>query len=311
MTIDYFEQFKVYNEEDRFCFLHLDFENENDFLENIVEFIFSEQNLFMYYEDLIEYDSKPTARNYEILYNNISLFLDREIKELVNDKNYENYELLINDFIATSKYIFKKDKVGKIGEHILHIILKKYFNYKCVIPKFQLITSENMSANGVDALFFKKETNEFLFGESKFVNNLDAGISKANESLAKYPDIIRKEYENLIKQGISLQQFNLNKVFTQLYSEKINTNDKFVDFMNSSNSNMVISVLITHGKENNLYKIINDLVRINKIKIDHNINTRYIIMSLPILNKKKFLEVALKVTSRKYEEYRNKKHTTN
>ena len=52
--------------------------------------------------------------------------------------------------------LLQKDKIGKIGEYIFHVLLTQYFHINCIIPKFRCTTDRNMSVFGIDAIFYDR-----------------------------------------------------------------------------------------------------------------------------------------------------------
>lgn len=50
MKVIDFEEFKIYNEENKYSFLYADFDDENKFLKGLVSYIFDEKNLLLYSE---------------------------------------------------------------------------------------------------------------------------------------------------------------------------------------------------------------------------------------------------------------------
>ncbi|HEL1638808.1 TPA: DUF1837 domain-containing protein, partial [Streptococcus suis] len=174
-----FEEFKIYKEENKFSFLYADFDDENKFLTGLVSYIFDEKNLLLYSELNTGIEFTPGKKEYVKLYKNIQYFLNEELMKIpIVDLDDELGRILSEEYEclkdSDDKFLIKQDK---IGEYIFHLILTRYFGYRCIIPKFRVTTDRNMSAFGIDTLFFDDEKNEILFGEAKFSKKLKNGVS--------------------------------------------------------------------------------------------------------------------------------------
>ncbi|AJM72062.1 Hachiman antiphage defense system protein HamA [Mycoplasma yeatsii] len=301
MKKDSFQDFEVHIVEDRYCFLHINFNDEKKFLLDFASYIFDEDNLYIYSKNFIEVDWIPDDNTYEILYNNIKFFLDEELIDIDNTKKIDENKIPRND------------KIGKLGEYILHITLMKYFKYSCVIPKFTNITSHNKSANGSDTLFFDAIKNEIVFGESKLTNDINSGIRKANKSLNNYPKLVKNEYKYFIKRIVADYSMNLNRIFLSNFGKNINEFDEIKDFLEHTNTKLVIPVSIVHGngKKTSAEEFINELNKIKRKSINKSIDAKFLLLSFPIIDKNKFLKIAFEVAVQKYEEYKNKKRSRN
>ncbi|HEM5251597.1 TPA: DUF1837 domain-containing protein, partial [Streptococcus suis] len=217
-----FEEFKIYKKENKFSFLYADFEDETKFLTGLVSYIFDEKNLLLYSELNTGIEFTPGKKEYVKLYKNIQYFLDEELMKIpIVDLDDELGRILSEEYEclkdSDDKFLIKQDKIGKIGEYIFHLILTRYFGYRCIIPKFRVTTDRNMSAFGIDTLFFDDEKNEILFGEAKFSKKLKNGVSLVNRSLKDYEQNIKEEYLLVL----SNENFNLNSSFLNKYKEKI------------------------------------------------------------------------------------------
>ena len=154
---------KLYN---RKIFIKV-FDDENKFLTELVSYIFDEKNLLLYSELHTGIEFTPGKKEYVKLYKNIQYFLNEELMKIpVVDLDDELERILGEEYEclrdSDSKFLIKQDKIGKIGEYIFHLILTRYFGYKCIIPKFRITTDRNMSAFGIDALFYDDEKLPFL-----------------------------------------------------------------------------------------------------------------------------------------------------
>lgn len=309
MEIINFEEFKVYQDENKYSFLYANFDDENKFLKGLISYIFNEQNLLLYSELSTGLKFNPGKREYVKLYKNIQYFLNEELEKIpVTDFDSEIEKILNEEYDCLKsddgKLLIKPDKIGKIGEYIFHLLLTKYFGYKCIIPKFRITTDRNMSAFGIDTLFYDNLNRELLFGESKFSKTLNNGVELVNRSLKEYEQNIREEYLLVL----SNDNLKLNTTFLDEYQNTIEVCTTFEEFIKKSNINTImIPIFIAHGGSNK-EKIEEILNHLEKIKRNNmlGINTKYLIISLPVIDKEKFIEIAIRMAVSKSNEYKNK-----
>jgi hypothetical protein len=209
-----FGEFKIYNDQDKYSFLYANFDDENKFLTGLVSYIFDEENLLFYSELSTGLKFNPGKREYVQLYKNIQYFLNEELMKLPIVDLDEELEKILNEEYECSKDYNGKvlvglDKIGKIGEYIFHLLLTRYFGYRCIIPKFRTITDRNMSAFGIDTLFYDDKKSEILFGEAKVSKKLVNGVTLVNSSLKEYEQNIKEEYLLVL----SNDNFKLNSSF--------------------------------------------------------------------------------------------------
>ena len=312
MKVKKFEEFTVYEISNKYSFLYADINDDKKFLLGLVNYIFNEENLLLYSELSTGIKFKPGKREYSKLYKNIQYFLNDELMEIsIGDLDDELEKILSEEYKcmkdADGKLVIKCDKSGKIGEYIFHLLLTKYFGYTCIIPKFRITTDRNMSAFGIDVLFFDEKNTDILFGEAKFSKNIDNGVALVNRSLKEYEQNI-KEYYLLV---FSNDNFKLNKSFIDKYNDKIELCITFEEFVRETNiTTIVIPIFVAHG-EGNKNKIEEFIEQLDKIKTKNilGLNTKYILISLPIIDKDKFIEFAIKMVVEKAREYENKRST--
>ena len=239
-------------------------------------------------------------------YKNIQYFLNEELMKIpVVDLDDELKRILGEEYEclrdSDGKFLIKQDKIGKIGEYIFHLILTRYFGYKCIIPKFRITTDRNMSAFGIDTLFYDDEKSEILFGEAKFSKKLKNGVSLVNRSLIDYEQNIKEEYLLVL----SNENFNLNSNFLNKYKDKIEVCRTFEDFIKESNINsVIIPIFIAHG-DGNKEKIEKFLDRLNSVNSNKmlGLETKYLLISLPVIDKEKFVDFAIRMAVDKAREY--------
>ena len=306
MKVIDFEEFKIYNEENKYSFLYADFDDENKFLKGLVSYIFDEKNLLLYSELNTGIEFTPGKKEYVKLYKNIQYFLDEELMKIpIVDLDDELEKILGEEYEcfrdSDGKFLIRKDKIGKIGEYIFHLILTRYFGYKCIIPKFRITTDRNMSAFGIDTLFYDDEKSEILFGEAKFSKVLKNGVSLVNRSLKDYEQNIKEEYLLVLSNEI----FNLNSSFLNKYKDTIEVCRTFEDFIDESNiSSIIIPIFIAHG-DGNKEKIEKFLDRLSSINSNEmlGLETKYLLISLPVIDKEKFVDFAIRMAAKKVHEY--------
>lgn len=305
-----FDEFTVYhsNDNERYSIIYANFTEADKFIEGLVEYIFSEQNLLFYTENLTGIDFNPGDKEYVHLYKNISYFLNDELEKIPMTNIDEDLKKILSDeydcIEEQGKFIVQNDKIGKIGEYVFHSLLSKYFQYRCIIPKFTLTTNRNMSVFGIDALFYDQDNSEILFGESKFSNSIDNGIELINVSLLNYEHQIAEEFLLILSNSF----LQLDSQFMKSYGDSIELCCSFDQFAKMEGiQSVVIPVFIAHGGEidTDIEKILNAFDKI-KIKKIAGFNTKYLFISLPVIDKRIFVEYAIRLAVKKQDEYRRK-----
>ena len=185
-----FEQFIVYKSDVSNSFLYVDFSNQDRFMDGLSDYVLSEKNLLNYANTMSQTAFTPTLANYKKLYSTLETFLNAEMELLTFDNvSNEVRDTLGNEYTFINKdgnTLVQKDKMGKIGEYIFHVLLTRYFRVSCIIPKFRCTTDRNMSVFGIDALFFDPDKRIIYFGESKVCKTIDNAITLVNRSFADY-----------------------------------------------------------------------------------------------------------------------------
>ena len=282
------------------------FKDENIFFDELISFIFEEKNLLLYTKAHTGLNLKIGKKERIKLYQNIRLFLNAELESLkIVDFNQEIEKIIQEEYECKKEndieLIITQDKIGKIGEYILHIILSNYFGYECIIPKFRMPTNRNMSVFGIDALFFDKNKNQLLFGESKVSKSLKNGIALVNRSLINYEKSINEEYLVVL----SNDSYKVNDKFNTQYREIIEECKHFDEFVKEANiSTILVPIFIAHGggNEEKIEKYLKELDKVNSKNL-LGLETKYLLMSLPVINKEKFIQFAIKKAVEKTNEY--------
>lgn len=209
-----FEQFTVYKCDVASSFLYAHFDNPALFMDGLSEYLLSESNLLNYANTLTPIEFTPTPAIYKKLYNTLGSFLNSELELLAFDDVSDEVRTTLGKeyrFInINGKTLIQKDKIGKIGEYALHLLLTSYYKVHCIIPKFRCTTDRNMSVFGIDALFFNPEQRTIYFGESKVCNSIESAITLVNRSFDDYEEQIAEEYKLVLSND---EVFNLSQEF--------------------------------------------------------------------------------------------------
>lgn len=296
-----FADFQVHKIKADYSFIHVNLNDEDQFLEKICEYFLSEDLLLRYARNKSAIDFTPDKKNYVALYRELDKFLDDE-----NIEDYKGYPDL-ESIVSEEFELFKDDdgnvkirlsKIGRIGEYLFHSLLAEYFKLTCVIPKVMMTTDKNMSVHGIDALFYHAKKKMILFGESKVTVRLSNGLAMIAKSLGDYEEEIRSEY-NLV---LSNSHLRLN-VLQDVFKDEIETSISFDDFVTQAKiENIGVPIFIAHGEETDPEHIIKELGKIKRTKL-FGLNTIYVVISLPILDKTKFTERITLTIKKKLVEY--------
>lgn len=312
MKVECFDGFNIYIEDESHSFIFLDFNDKGKLIDGLTDYLFNENNLLEYASNSIKLHLTETdSRYWATLYRNISCFLNEDLESYeVDEATGELLNVLKEEYQfidEEGKLLVQKDKVGKIGEYAFHVLMNKYFQLGCIIPKFRCTTDRNMSVFGIDALFLDKEKRRIYFGESKFSKSLSNGIVLANKSLSDYEQQIREEYRLVLSAD---DAFALSDDFKELFLDETQICISFEKFIKVANITSIgIPVFIAHGKENVNDKP-SDYLSMMKNKLKKykffGLNIDYIFISLPVIDKTEFVEVAIKKVVKKQHEFESK-----
>lgn len=298
--------FDVYDENEKFTFLYCNISNQDELMEKYFDYFFDEKTMFQHFNHLYNIPFTPTKENYIKLFRELKKFLDDFNMEFLfenNEEDTEFEEVLIEENLIQNdghSLKYRLDKAGKLGEYFFSILLERFFGLECVIPKTKFTTDYNMSVYGIDVVYMGKDDNLLYFGESKFTKKLYNGIVQINQSLTNYEKQVNDEYE-LILNGWDARK-SLRKIY-EVYGEKLDHCISFQDFINAAEiSEICIPLFIAHGNEVVPSDILKELDKIKKITL-FNMNTKYLIISLPIIEKEKFIETMSKKIRSRMSEY--------
>ena len=303
-----FDCFDVYFSAEGHSFVYADFKDNDSFIDGLVEYIFKEENLLNYAKRNNKIGFSGTQKQYAKLYNNISMFLNTELETLeVDDVTDELKDILGQEYTLVDdagNLKVQNDKVGKIGEYTFHLLLNNYFGLDCVLPKFRCTTDRNMSVFGIDTLFLDVAKRILYFGESKFCKTLDNGITLINRSLEKYEEQIDEEYRIVLSDD---EAFRLSSDFEKIFGDAKQICISFREFINVSGIKKIgVPIFIAHGNMdiNNVKpeEYISKLHKKIKRSTYFGVEVVYIFISLPVIDKNKFIECAITKAVKKQDE---------
>ena len=306
-----FEQFIVYKSDVSNTFLYVNFSDPDRFMDGLSDYVLSEINLLNYANTMSPTAFAPTLANYKKLYSTLETFLNAELELLTFDNvSNEVRDTLGDEYTFVNKdgeTLIQKDKIGKIGEYIFHILLTQCFKVNCIIPKFRCTTDRNMSVFGIDALFFDPTKRIIYFGESKACKTIDNAITLINHSLADYESQISEEYKLVLSNS---DVFRLSQEFQTAFERYTEVCISFEDFIKAASiSQICVPAFIAHGNGVNKNTPSDFLHKMNT-KITRNsffgLDTKYLFISLPIIDKTKMMDVIMRKVVKKSNEYRSK-----
>ncbi|MDY0277762.1 MAG: SAVED domain-containing protein [Acholeplasma sp.] len=296
-----FECFEVHEFNDNNCFVHVSIYDKATLFQSIFDYFFSEDTFFRHFNYRNDFPFTPERKNYVELYRNLKRYLDEDTVEmLIKSIDEDEIALLESEDMISRKdegiFLIRNDKVGKIGEYFLSIILERYFNFTCIIPKIILNTNPHMSTYGIDALYYDKKRDLLAFGEAKLVKNLSSGINLINKSLTNYHEMLENEYILISNREIA----SISNVLSTKYENELGLALNFGQFIVEANiKEIMIPLFITNGVEFDAEKILPELDKnINK-KDFFSLTTTYLVVSLPIIDKNELLEfLTLKINDK-------------
>lgn len=311
ITEEKFEQFTVYQSDVSHSFLYVNFSDPDRFMDGLSDYVLSETNLLNYANTMSPTAFTPTLANYKKLYSTLETFLNAKMDLLtfdnvsneVRDALGEEYTFINKD----GETLLQNDKIGKIGEYIFHVLLTQYFKVSCIIPKFRCTTDRNMSVFGIDALFFDPTQKMIFFGESKVCKTIDNAIKLVNRSFDEYESQISEEYKLVLSNN---DVFRLSPEFTSAFEQYTEVCISFEDFVKAAEiSQICVPAFIAHGNgasKNTPADFLDKMNRKLKRNTFFGLETKYLFISLPIIDKEKMTDVIMRKVVQKSNEYRSK-----
>ncbi|MBR1386108.1 MAG: DUF1837 domain-containing protein [Bacilli bacterium] len=283
MIKEKYKDFIVYSDTEKNIFVHIKIDIDS-FYDELISFFFKEEKILGYINNKVNVDFNATPEDFVSLYKTLTDFIDDENleinladlkKELSNYIDWENYS--DKDLLK-----LRRDKIGKVGEYILHNVLVDYFKFTCVLPKLVLTTNKNMSVFGIDVIFWDYNERMLLFGESKVSKSLDDGIELINKSLNNYEHQICEEFRTILSR--KLLPTNLPDDIKE-YINKALSFKKFIEI--SKTTKIGIPIFIMSGNDIDVNQIFKKLDRVKKQKI-LDLDVKYYIINIPIIDKNVF-----------------------
>lgn len=303
-----FDGFNVYYMNEGHSFIYADFNDTEKLIDGLTDYIFNENNLLNYTKRISKVPFTGDVKQYVKLYHNISMFLNAELETLSIGEVTETLKTILGEeyklIDENGELKVQKDKIGKIGEYTFHLLLTNFFQLDCILPKFCCTTDRNMSVFGIDTLFLDTKEKIIYFGESKFSKDIDNGIALINKSLDLYEQQILEEYRIVLSNE---DAFKLSDEFKNLFDENIQICISFLKLIEKANIKSIgIPIFITHGNSKSknspemyIEKLTTKIKRHNFFELD----TKYILISLPVIDKNRFVELAIKKVVKKQNEY--------
>lgn len=250
-------------------------------------------NHINYLDDFGSFDNNK--KNAKLVYTSLKKFLEEEYDfECVGSTPLLN-AIIIDEFGSGNKYALRNDKIGKIGEYFLSIIIENYFKFDCFIDKLTFVTSRNMPIYGIDTIHYSSSSNILFFGESKLTKTLENGVALINESLSKYEEQLKNEFELIItsehKKYISFNE-KIGKAIDEAFSV-----EEFIKL--SEIESIGIPLFICHGGSITDEKIKSEFGKLSCKNTFCGLNTSYILLDLQISDKKEFIHYLAECLSEK------------
>lgn len=311
IQVEKFDCFDVYFINEGHSFVYAEFRDTEEFIDGLTDYILNEDNLLNYSRRLSKTPFIGGAKQYVKLYNNISMFLNSKLETLLVGNIEEDLKTVLGEEYKliddNGELRVQKDKVGKIGEYTFHLLLTNFFHLDCILPKFRCTTDRNMSVFGIDTLFLDTNDKIIYFGESKFSKDIDNGIALANRSLEEYEQQILEEYRIVLSDE---EAFKLSKEFEEIFGESRQMCISFPKLIEMADIRSIgVPIFIAHGNsesKNSPEEYIEKLSNKIKKKDFFKLKTKYILISLPVINKNKFVELAIKKVVKKQDEYKQR-----
>lgn len=288
-----FNNFTVFHVDEKTSFIHIDLANDFAFYKGLFDYFFSENRILSYAENKVGLAFTPSRKNYVTLFKHLGYYIDdSNIELLPEDIEIEVLHILadeygLNDDGAGHLHV-RLDKIGKIGEYIFCNLLSEYFGFNCIIPKVHLTTDSNMSVYGIDALFYSVEKDMILFGESKLSKSLSNGVGLLNKSLSTYEKQIKDEFTLMLSNRFLKKNMG---IFGDKYADTIELSLSVEQFISSAAvKRIAIPLYIAHGTDiepNDIFKQLNSIKHPTILALE----TTYLIISLPLLDKDKAVSV--------------------
>lgn len=290
VTSQQFNNFNVFTLDNSNIFIHINL-TEDSFYKGFVKYFLDESRILRYAENKTNLIFSPSKRNYVTLYKHLGYYIDEyNLEKLPAAIEEEVLKILADEYQLNDpgdgNLQVRLDKIGKIGEYLFCNLLSEYFNFNCIIPKVHLTTDFNMSIFGIDTLFYSAENDMILLGESKLSKSLKNGIGLINKSLKTYEQQIKDEFVLMLSNRFLKNNLG---IFGDKYSDAIELSLNIEEFVVNANVKRIgIPIFLAHGTDTNVDEILKQIKSIKQHTF-LGIETQYIILSLPIVDKSKLI----------------------
>lgn len=290
ITSQQFNDFNVFSLDDSNIFIHINL-TEDSFYNGFVKYFLDESRILRYAENKASLAFTPSKRNYATLYKHLGYYIDEyNLEKLPATIEEEVIKILADEYQLNDpgdgNLQVRLDKIGKIGEYLFCNLLSEYFNFNCIIPKVHLTTDFNMSIYGIDTLFYSTENDMILLGESKFSKSLKNGIGLINKSLKTYEQQIKDEFVLILSNRFLKNNMG---IFGDKYNDAIELSLSIEEFITNANVKRIgIPIFIAHGTDTDVDGILKQTKSIKQHTF-LGVETQYIILSLPIVDKSKLI----------------------
>ena len=290
VTSQQFNDFNVFTLDNSNIFIHINL-TEDSFYRGFVKYFLDESRILRYAENKANLTFTPSKRNYVALYKHLGYYIDEyNLEKLPAAIEEEVLKILADEYQlndpGNGNLQVRLDKIGKIGEYLFCNLLSEYFNFNCIIPKVHLTTDFNMSIFGIDTLFYSAENDMILLGESKLSKSLKNGIGLINKSLKTYEQQIKDEFVLMFSNRFLKNNMG---IFGDKYSDAIELSLNIEEFVVNANVKRIgIPIFLAHGTDTNVDEILKQIKSIKQHTF-LGIETQYIILSLPIVDKSKLI----------------------
>lgn len=295
ITTQDFEKFIVYSEDEayQFCYITI---KEQSFYEDFASYILDFNMIKKHAAINLDITTELTLRDYNEILNRLISFVDYEKIYDIAQFDDSIIQILDEEYLKDGADL-RKDKWSRIGEYIFNIILDSFFNLDCVVRKFALNTSRNMPVYGIDTVHCSLKNRIFYFGESKMVDSIDNGINLIKKSLENYEAQISNEYYT-----IKNNNFTRSTEFLKLFDECLLRCLKFTELIEYIGlSSIGIPVFVSHGGTYDVETVFKKMRNIPNKPL-FNLETKYFLISVPILDKNRFRDSFINVVKEKIKE---------
>lgn len=242
--------------------------NKNYLYDVLCELIFNQTNMFYYLTQKVSTKTLAETRKFVKQLEKKGI-INGQINSIFNTLGWNK------EFLNIESTVFQ----GDLAEYLMSILIDMFDFSKTLISKISYKTNPKMPIYGNDNIYYDIKTKILYFGESKFHKTMDEAFKNALESIKKHNNITEVSFlENhtlgfIAENGKELKK--LQQKFEIIDSSKIN----------------IASICFIVEDELYLKSDIEDVIKKYENNIEYvTIMNHSIVIILPILSKKEFLE---------------------